>query len=121
VPEPTIVIFPVPKAIDRVLVFVERKILQDRVLLPSDKVPNVKVKVPDMVWFAPSVKPNVELFKVAVAQAEPLAVVQVPVPDAESNITVSVLLGAAIPGKPPEVKDQLAVALASQVPSPPTQ
>jgi hypothetical protein len=79
------------------------------------------VKLPLIVWFAPNVTPKVELFSVAVAQAEPLAVVQVPVPEAESNTTVSVLLGAATPGKPPEVKDQLAVELASQVPSPPTQ
>ena len=110
-----------PNAIERVLLLFELNMLQDNVLLPKLKVPEVKVKVPDIVWFAPSVRPRVELFSVAVAQADPLAVVQVPVPDAESNITVSVLLGAATPGKPPEVKAQLAVELASQVPLPPTQ
>jgi hypothetical protein len=113
--------FPVPNAIDRTLLFDEIKTLQVKTLEPKSKAPNVKVNVPDIVWFAPNVKPRVDVFKVAVAQADPLAVVQVPVPDKESNTTVSVLSGAAIPGKPPEVKDQLAVELASQVPLPPTQ
>jgi hypothetical protein len=120
-PFPVKVIFPVPKSITRALELFELNTLQVNVLLLSDKVPNVKVNVPDIVWFAPNVRPSVELFNVATAQAEPAAVVQVPVPDAVSNTTVSVLLGAAIPGKPPEVKDQLVVELASQVPVPPTQ
>jgi hypothetical protein len=103
------------------LALLELKMLQVKVLLPSDKAPNVKVKVPDIVWFAPSVKPSVELSKVAIAQADPLAVVQVPVPDAESNITVSVLLGGPLPPAPPDDADQLVVLDASQVPVPPTQ
>jgi hypothetical protein len=118
---PVSVMLPVPKAMVLVLLLFVPKAEQVKAKLPKLKVPWVKVKTPDIVCAAPSVKPNVSLFNVAVAQADPAAVVQVPVPDAESNITVSVLLGAAIPGKPPEVKAQFAVALASQVPSPPTQ
>jgi hypothetical protein len=77
--------------------------------------------VPDIVRFAPNVKVKVEVLTVAIAQTAPLAVVQVPVPDAESNITVSAATGAEAPAAPPVVADQLVVLEASQVPLPPTQ
>lgn len=48
-------------------------------------------------------------------------VVQVPVPDKESKNTPSIFVGAEAPGAPPEVADQLAVDVLSQVPVPPTQ
>ena len=115
------VIFPVPKAIDLTLLFEEEKTVQVKLFEFKFNAPNVNVKLPNCVRFAPSVKLRVELFSVVVVQVAPAAVVQVPVPDAESNITVSAATGAEAPLAPPVVADQLAVLLASQVPVPPTQ
>jgi hypothetical protein len=115
------VILPVPNAIDLVLLLDEIKTLHVNAKLPRLKVPWVKVKVPDMVCAAPSVKPNVALLNVAVAQADPAAVVQVPDPELVSKFTMSVDMGGPTPPIPPESKDQFAVFELFQVPAPPTQ
>jgi hypothetical protein len=84
-------------------------------------VPAVKVKLLDIVRFAPSSNVNVEVLKEIVVQIAPDAVVHVPVPDAESKITASAATGAEAPPAPPDVADQFVVVTASQVPEPPTQ
>jgi hypothetical protein len=99
----------------------ETKLKHDNVLLPRDKVPWVKEKLAAIVKLAPSVKPTVALLSVTAEQTAPLAVVQVPVPEPESKITVSAATGAEAPDAPPVVADQLDVEDASQVPEPPTQ
>jgi hypothetical protein len=118
---PVKVIFPVPNAMTRVLELLEENKLQDKAKLPKLNVPKVKVNVPAIVWLAPKVNANVELFKVAVVQVEPLAVVQVPVPDRLSKITVSAATGAEAPLAPPDAVDQFVVLDEFQVPVPPTQ
>lgn len=110
---------------DRTLELLDANSEQDKDQFPefpvSDKVPSVSVNRPLIVWFAPNIRTRVELFNVATAQAEPVAVVQVPVPDKASNTTVSVDNGGPLPPAPPDDADQFAVLTASQVPVPPTQ
>ena len=118
---PVITTLPVPKSIVRELLLFDKNELHVKVLDPRDNTPAVKVNKPDIVWLAPSVNPSVELFRVAMAQTDPLAVVQVPVPELLSKITVSAATGAEAPPAPPDVADQLVVLLASHVPVPPTQ
>jgi hypothetical protein len=113
--------FPVPNATDRALLLLELKIWQVRTVLFKLRLPSVKVKVPDIVRFAPNVKPSVEVFKVTTAAAAPLAVVQVPVPDNESKITVSTEVGFKTVATPPEVIANCVLPVADQVPVPPTQ
>jgi hypothetical protein len=104
-----------------VLVLVELNLLVVNILLPRLNAPDVKVNAPVMVKFAPSVSASVEESRDAIEQAAVAAVVQVPVPDALSNTTVSVDIGTAMPGNPPVVKDQFVVLVLFQVPVPPTQ
>jgi hypothetical protein len=58
---------------------------------------------------------------VEVLQIDPVAVVTVPVPEFESNVTASDVVGADAPEAPPDVADQFAVLDAFHVPVPPTQ
>jgi hypothetical protein len=118
---PVSVMLPVLNAIVLVLLLFVLKAEQVKAKLPKLKVPWVRVKVPLIEWAAPSVKPNVALFNVAVAQADPAAVVQVPVPELASKFTMSVDKGGPAPPMPPESKDQFVVFELSQVPVPPTQ
>ena len=90
-------------------------------MLPNVNVLLVKVNVPDIVRFAPNVKLTNNELIVQAEQTAPLAVVQVPVPDKVSNVTVSADVGAEAPPAPPVVADQLVVVVASHVPEPPTQ
>jgi hypothetical protein len=71
--------------------------------------------------FAPSTTGNVEVLIVSVEQVAPAAVVQVPVPDAESKMTASLAVGTEAPGAPPDVADQFRTFIVFHVPEPPTQ
>lgn len=118
---PVTVMLPVPNEILRVLVLLDVKLLQVSANDWSASVPCVWVKVLEIVRLAPSVRPRVALLRVTSVQIAPAAVVQVPVPERLSKVTVSAATGAEAPEAPPDVAAQLAVELASQVPVPPTQ
>jgi hypothetical protein len=116
---------PVPNAIDLTLELVDAKLRTVSVQLPelpvNDNEPNVRTKVLVMVVLAPSARFKTLLFNVVSLAVAVAVVVHVPVPDNESKITSSTLIGAEAPAAPPEVADQLVVDALSHVPVPPTQ
>ena len=83
--------------------------------------PKVNVKPLLTVRFAPNRNSMFELFNVGLSAVAPTAVVTTPVPELESKIASSAVVGAEAPLAPPDVADQFVVLLASQVPVPPTQ
>jgi hypothetical protein len=105
----------------RELALDEEKMLQVRVYELKLTAPLVKTKLPVIDKFAPNARSTVLVSIVTPEQADPAAVVQVPVPELASKITASEEVGAEAPAAPPVVADQFAVELASQVPEPPTQ
>jgi hypothetical protein len=115
------VILPTPNAIDLALALFELKIKQVSVFPAKFKAPSVKVNVLTIERFAPSVKPKVEVFKVTVEAVASPDVVQVPVPELESKVTVSAVVGFNTVGTPPEVIANCVLPVADQVPVPPTQ
>jgi hypothetical protein len=119
-------IFPVPKLIVRALLFDDENIHKLRVYEPNDKVPAVKVNVPDdapeRVALPDNAKVISDLLTVEVKQAAvAVTVTTAEVPEFESKIVVSAAFGALAPEAPPLEVDQFAVDELSQVPSPPTQ
>jgi hypothetical protein len=118
---PVSVIAPVPNAMVRVPAPVEAKERLVRVNVCNVSVPDVSVNAPDNVSPAPNVRPTVLLLNATEVQIAPAAVVQVPVPELVSKVTVSAATGADAPEAPPEVAAQFAVELAFHVPVPPTQ
>jgi hypothetical protein len=116
------VIWPLePKLTLRVLVLDEENVVELSVKLLRSSEPCVRIKLPVCVWLAPNCKTTFAVLKVQLMHVDPAAVTQVPVPELESKVAVSAVVGAEAPEAPPEVAAQLAVLLASQVPLPPTQ
>jgi hypothetical protein len=109
------------KLIDLVLAVADEKVVLVKTLLFKFIAPAVNVNAPPNVNDAPRVNVTVEVLKVTDVATAPTAVVQVPVPELESKVTVSAATGAEAPDAPPEVEAQFAVLLASHVPVPPTQ
>jgi hypothetical protein len=115
-------IAPVPNASVRVLLLLDPKAPQVRVLLLSVSTPVVSVTSPVMVGEPDRLRLRSALLIVqdeAVAVAAIVTVAAVPL--FASNVTVSAVVGADASGAPPDVADQLSMEVASHVPEPPTQ
>ena len=115
-------IAPVPNASVRVLLLLDKKEPQVRVLLLSVSTPVVSVTIPVMVGEPDRLRLRSALLIVqdeAVAVAAIVTVAAVPL--FASKNTASEAVGAVANGTPPEVADQLSIEVASHVPEPPTQ
>ena len=116
---------PEPNAIDRATVPVQLTLPTDMVNPLSARLPLVWVYMPagvQIVALPASDSAMVEVPPKVVLNATAVELmVTVPVPESASKVAVSTLVGADAPLAPPEVADQFAVDVLSQVPEPPTQ
>jgi hypothetical protein len=115
-------IWPVPNAIERVLLLFELKKAAVNVLLLSVIAPAVNVVVPANVTLPDNEMLMSDLLMTQVVQAAVDATVTVAaVPLLLSKLTVSPVIGGPKPPGPPVNKAQFVVLELFQVPEPPTQ
>jgi len=119
-------IFPVPNAIDLAEVPLELNILVLKVKLFKVIAPVNKVTAPVVELLSVALPESDKFISDLLISMLPQTAVEATVtvaavPELASKFAKSAVVGADAPAAPPEVKDQLVVELASQVPEPPTQ